>query len=603
MAKNIPPRNEVPVGHTWDAASIYPSHDAAEAAFQQTDTSLSTLAERFEGKLGSSASVLADWFETSEQIANSLWKLYVYAGMFSETDTADSEAVAREARVRGLYARVMSTFAFAEPELLQIPAEILTKFRQSEPRLAHLGQYFDQLERRKPHIRSAEVEALLGMVQEPFGTAVNAHSALADADLKFAPAVGSDGTTHEITQGTISALLTNPDREVRRTAWENYADAFLSVKNCIGNTLAAGVQQNVFMARARNYPSALEASTGASFIPPAVFHNLIATFKKNLPTWHRYWELRRKVSGYDTLYVYDCKAPLSSQSPVVPFEQAMDWIEEGMKPLGEEYVGVMRKGVREQRWVDIYPNTNKRMGAFSTGASGTHPFILMNYNDDVFSMSTLAHELGHSMHSYYTWQTQPLTYSDYSIFVAEVASNFDQALVRAHLLNSNPDPNFQIALLEEAMANYHRYFFVMPTLARFELELHERVERGEALTADSMIALMTELFSEGYGGKVEIDANRIGITWAQFPTHLYSNFYVYQYATGISAANTLANGVLRGDEGATERYLNFLRAGSSVYPLDALKSAGVDLTQPEAVDEAFALLADYVSRLETLLTA
>jgi oligoendopeptidase F len=590
MAKTIPPRSEVPVEHTWDASSIYPSHDVWEAAFQQTDARLTNLSQHFEGKLGSSAGTLADWFETSAQIENTLWKLYVYASMFSETDTADSEAAAREARVRGLYARVLSAIAFAEPELLQIPAATLTAFQQSEPRLAHLGQYFAQLERRKPHIRSAEVEALLGSVQEPFSTAANAHSALADADLTFKPAVGSDGATHEITQGTISALLTHPDREVRRTAWENYADAFLAVKNSIGNTLAAGVQQNVFMARARNYPSALEAATGANFIPSTVFHNLIATFRKNLPTWHRYWELRRKALGYDTLHVYDCKAPLSGESPVVPFEQAMDWIEAGMKPLGNEYVSIMSKGVREQRWVDIYPNKNKRMGAFSSGASGTHPFILMNYNDDVFSMSTLAHELGHSMHSYYTWQTQPLQYSDYSIFVAEVASNFDQALVRAHLLESNPDSNFQIALLEEAMSNYHRYFFVMPTLARFELELHERVERGDALTADDMIALMTELFSEGYGGKVEIDANRIGITWAQFPTHLYSNFYVYQYATGISAANTLANGVLRGDEGAVERYLNFLRAGSSVYPLDALKSAGVDLTQPEAVDAAFALL-------------
>ncbi len=602
MANPVLTRSEVPIEHTWDATSIYPTHAVWETTFQETEKRLEEVS-RYGGKLGDSANALAEWFAYSESVVNTLWKLYVYAGLFSEVDTADSEAAGREARVRGLYARIMGTFAFAEPELLALSKETLTQFQQSDPRLSHFGQYFDQLEKRKPHVRSAEVEELLGTVQEPFGTSNNAHSALADADLVFKPAVGSDGTTHEITQGTINALLIHPDREVRRTAFENYGDAFLAVKNCISNTLASGVQQNVFMARARNYNSAIEAALGANFIPTDVFHNLIATFKKNLPTWHKYWDLRRRVLGYDTLHVYDCKAPLSKASPVVSFDQAVDWIEEGMKPLGEEYVAIMRKGVREQRWVDIYPNKNKRMGAFSSGAAGTFPYILMNYNDDVYSMSTLAHELGHSLHSYYAWQTQPLTYSDYSIFVAEVASNFDQALVRNYLLETNPDANFQIALLEEAMANYHRYFFVMPTLARFELEMHERVERGEALTDQSLMDLMTELFAEGYGGKVELDKDRIGITWAQFPTHLYSNFYVFQYATGISAANALANGVLRGDENAQEKYLDFLRAGSSQYPLDALKNAGVDLTQPEPVDAAFALLAEYVDRLETLLTA
>ena len=365
--------------------------------------------------------------------------------------------------------------------------------------------------------------------------------------------------------------------------------------------LATGVKQDVFMACARQYPSSLDAALDANHIPTSVFHRLIATFRANLPTWHRYWRLRRRALGYDTLHVYDIKVPLAATAMPVPYATAIDWISAGMKPLGDEYVGTMRDGLNEQRWVDIYPNKGKRMGAFSTGAQGTHPFILMSYSDDLLSMSTLAHELGHSMHSYYTWQTQPFVYTDYGIFVAEVASNFNQALVRDYLLRSNADRDFQIGVLEEAMSNFHRYFFIMPTLARFELEIHERVERGEGLTADGMIALMTDLFREGYGDEVAIDAARIGSTWCQFSTHLYANFYVYQYATGISAAHALAEQVLNNAPGAVGRYLGFLNSGSSKYPIDVLREAGVDMTSSAPVEAAFGVLARYVDQLEQLL--
>jgi oligoendopeptidase F len=264
-------------------------------------------------------------------------------------------------------------------------------------------------------------------------------------------------------------------------------------------------------------------------------------------------------------------------------------------------VDVMRDGVLEQRWVDVYPNQGKRAGAFSTGAPGTNPFILMSYNDDVFSLSTLAHELGHSMHSYYSWQNQPLVYARYPTFLAEVASNFNQAIVRAHLLDAHTDRDFKIAVIEEALGNFHRYFFIMPTLARFELEIHERVERGEGLNADGLIELMYTLFSEGYGEEVEADHDRMGITWAQFPTHMYLNFYVFQYATGISAAHALAERVLSGEPNATKDYLAFIKSGGSLYPLDALRMAGVDMSTPEPVEKTFAVLARLVDQLEELV--
>jgi oligoendopeptidase F len=261
----------------------------------------------------------------------------------------------------------------------------------------------------------------------------------------------------------------------------------------------------------------------------------------------------------------------------------------------------MRRGLLEQRWVDIYPNKGKRAGAFSAGSQGTHPFILMSYSDDIFSMSTLAHELGHSLHSYYSWRTQPFIYARYPLFLAEVASNFNQAMVRAHLLATQTDRDLQVAVIEEAMNNFHRYFLIMPTLARFELDIHERMERGEALPAKTLVTVMTDLFREAYGDEVEVDSDRVGITWAEFPTHMYMNFYVYQYATGISAAHALAEGVLAGAPGAAEKYLAFLKAGGSRYPLDTLRLAGVDMTSPEPVERAFGVLANMVDRLEHLL--
>jgi oligoendopeptidase F len=304
--------------------------------------------------------------------------------------------------------------------------------------------------------------------------------------------------------------------------------------------------------------------------------------------------------GLETLEPYDIWAPLIPTHPKVPFQQAIEWIAEGLLPMGKDYVGILRNGALEERWVDVYPNKGKRSGAFSWGASGTHPFIMMSYTDEMISVSTLAHELGHSMHSYLTWQNQPFVYADYSLFAAEVASNFHQAMVRAHLLKVNPDKTFQIALIEEAMTNFFRYFFIMPTLARFELETHTRVENGQPLTANSMIELMADLFTEGYGGKVNVRRDHVGMTWSRFG-HLFSDYYVYAYATGIAGANALAKRVLNNEPNAVEDYLGFLKAGCSDYPLEVLKRAGVDLTSPQPVDAAFEVMADYVDRLEKLL--
>src|SRR5947209_11433 len=605
MPKPLPNRAEVDKRFSWDSESVFPEASGWEEAVETILSSLPDLHE-FKGHLGEGPDTLADWLDASERAHRLMAKVMVYTTMSYSVDVGDQEAAARADRARSVAAQLGAAASFAVPEMLGIGIPKLREWVASSPRLANLGHYFDRLEKLQKRIRSAEVEELLTQVSDPLASALAVHSVLANTDLKFAPAVGSDGELHEVAQGTIGALMTNADREVRRTAFESYADEHLRMQHAMAASLAGGVKRDVFFARARGYASSLEAALEPSHIPVEVFRNVVQTFRDNVGTWHRYWRIRREALGVEVLKPYDTRAQLSHHALEVPYEDAVEWIAQGVAPLGQDYVALMRRGALEDRWVDIYPNKGKRMGAFSTGAMDTRPFIFMSYNDDIYSMSTLAHELGHSMHSYHARRTQPYVYSNYGLFQAEVASNMHQALTRRHLLATRTDPEFQVAVIEEAMANFYRYFFIMPSLARLELEIHERVERGGALTADYLNKLMADLMMEVYGSEVDVndrDRERIGSTWAQFHTHLYSNFYVYQYATGIAAADHLVERVAAGDPKAVESYLAFLKSAGSMYPLEGLRMAGVDMTSPEPVEAAFATLASMVDRLETLIPA
>ena len=601
--QTIPARADIARETTWDTASLFASPADWQTAFDALGNSGAEIAAVFANRLGESPDVLADYFAQSEAVLQKLSRVFIYASLTYSVDTSDGDAVARYDKARGLYARTLAALAFVEPELLSIGAETLQKWaNENRAALGGYAHYFDTLSKREAHVRTAEVETLLKALADPFGSAASIHGVLTNTDLVFAPAVGGEGDPHEIGQGTINKLLADSDRNVRRTAWENYADAHIAHQNTLAACLATGVKQNVFMARARGYGSALEAALAPNHIPVEVFHNLLRSFQANLPTWHKYWEIRRRALGLEKLAGYDIRAALTGDAPAIPYAQAVEWIAGGMAPLGADYVSALQDGATTERWVDVYPNKGKRMGAFSSGGPGTKPFIMMSYNDDLAGLSTLAHELGHSLHSYFTWKTQPFVYGRYGLFAAEVASNFNQALVRAHLMERfKNDKTFQIALLEEAMGNFHRYFFVMPTLARFEQEIHERVWRGDALTAPILNDLMADLFGEAFGPSVQIDRARIGSIWMQFSTHLYANFYVFQYATGISGAHALASRVLQNGDPAAQNYLGFLKAGGSRYPLDALKNAGVDLASSAPVDETFAVMAGYIERLGELL--
>jgi oligoendopeptidase F len=595
----LPPRDQVPVEKTWDLESIFATEADWKAAFEELRARLPEL-KAFEGRLDGGPETLAECLDTFQELMRLAEEVVVYAMLAASVDVSDQEATARAGQARSLATQAGTAAAFIEPELMSIGFETLYDWLDEDPELAVYRHYVEDLERQEEHVRSAEVEEVLALASDPLGGASNTYSMLTNADLPFEPACTEDGEEMELGQSSIGDLITHADREVRRTAWENYADAYLDFQNTIAELQTTGIRRDVFNARARHYESSLEASLFPNNIPPEVFHNLIEVFRANLPTWHRYWRVRRKALGYDELHVYDIKAPLTEEKPRITYEQAVEWICEGMAPLGDEYVGRLREGCTEGRWVDRARNRGKRQGAFSSGAYDTQPFIMMSYADDVFSLSTLTHELGHSMHSLMTREHQPYVYGRYSLFLAEVASNFNQAMVRDYLFRTQDDPDLQMALIEETMSNFHRYFFIMPTLARFELEMHERVEQGAPVNASGMIDLTARLFKEGYGDEVAFDHDRIGITWAQF-THMYMNFYVYQYATGISGAHALADRVLSEEPGAAEDYLDFLGAGSSVYPLEALEAAGVDLASPEPVEKAFVFMAGVVDRLEELI--
>ncbi len=601
MAKTLPTRAEVDRRYTWNSESVFPDEAAWESAVETVLARLPDLAE-FKGHLGDSPDTLADWFDATERVQRLMGKVAVYSSMSYSVDVTAQASVARTDRTRTATARLGAAMSFGMPEMIAIGFPKLREWVATSPRLAHLGHYFDVLEKLQSHVRAPEVEEVLTQVSDPLASAVSAHSVLANADMKFPPAIGVEGA-EEVAQGTIGALLGSADPSIRRTAYESYADAHLALQNTMATSLAAGIKRDVFYARARGYASSLHAALEPAFIPLEVFHNIIHAFRDNVGTWHRYWRLRRRALGLDVLKAHDTRAPLQAFRLQVPFEQAVDWVAGGVAPLGDEYVQILRRGALQERWVDVYPNKGKRMGAFSTGVMDTPPFIFMSYSDDIFAMSTLAHELGHSMHSYYARRTQPFVYSNYGLFQAEVASNMHQALTRQYLLDTQHDPEFQIAVLEEAMANFYRYFFIMPTLARLELELHERVERGGPITAAYLNDLTADLIAEVYGEEVDIsgpDRDRAGSTWAQFHTHLYSNFYVYQYATGIAGAHHLAARVAAGEKGAAEAYIAFLKSAGSMYPLEGLKLAGVDMSSTEPVQSAFAALAKTVMRLDEL---
>ena len=593
-------RAEVGREETWDIEVLYATPDHWEAEAQALRAETGEIG-RFAGTLGQSPESLLAYLNAADELALRLNRLMSYASMSASVDASDTRAAAWRDQASTLVAGYASASAFGEPELLALDEGTLRGWMAREDFASHRVR-LERMLRGKPHVRSAEVEELLGAVQAPFAAERGIHPALANMDLQFGFVDASEGRI-KITQGNVGSLVERPEREVRRQAWEGYADAHLAVRHSQAAMYAANVRQNVFLARARRYPDAITATLAPNNIPVEVVTTLLDTYRANTPVWHRYWRVRREWLGLSELREYDVKAALVAPREV-SYGQAVDWICEGMAPLGGDYVRDMRRGLTEERWVDYAENDGKRQGAYSNGGGRVKPFIFMTWNGTLGSYSTLAHEIGHSMHSLLSTREHPVSVPRYTLFHAEVASNFNQAMVRQHLLGqarAAGDVVAEVGLLEEALSNFHRYFFIMPTLAAFELEAYRRTEAGGSLSAPALIALTADLLAEGYGDGVKMDRERSGITWAQFSTHLYANFYAYQYATGISAAHQLLEPFATDPEGARERYLSFLKSGGSLDPIDALRAAGVDMLSPDPVEATFRVLEGYVARLEELL--
>jgi oligoendopeptidase F len=593
-------RADVPKEQTWNAESVFANSAAWQAELEAVKPEIPKLGE-FAGKLGDNPDTLADYWELDSKIRRRLYTIYFYAAMRNAVSSDDTEAKAFLGQALGAFGQYSAVTAFANPELLGMGEEKLLGWVKEHQRLDSYERAAKEIFRQAQYTKSGEVEEVLGMLQEPFGGTQNSYSELSNSDLQFESATGNDGASLEITQSSIGIAKGHVDREIRRTGWNNYMDGYLKYKNTFAAMYLTSVKQSTMFMRVRGYDNVLEMMLHPDNLPSSVFHNLIDTYQKHIPTWHRYWDVKRRALGVDKIHPYDIWAPLTTNEPPVSFEQAVNWIGEGLKPLGSDYVNTLKQGCLQDRWVDYSVNKGKRQGAFSGGSYDTFPFIMMSFDNSLGGMSTLAHELGHSLHSYLSRQNQPEIYAGYTLFAAETASNFNQAMTRAYLFDTEQDRDFQFALISEAMDNFHRYFFIMPTLARFEFEVHDRVAAGKPLTADTLNNLMSDLFAEGYGDTMSDDRERTGITWATFG-HLYRPFYTFQYATGISAAHALSEKIRGGKPETAENYLAFLRSGGSLNPLDALKLAGVDMTTPEAVEKTFGVLSSLVDRLEKLIS-
>ena len=586
----------------WAGEQIFPTWDDWQAEFDTVKGEISKLTE-FEGTLMSSPERLAAWMEHLNDLTLRAARLGSFARFASTVDGSDVEAKAASGQASGLMAEFGAAKAFAVPEMLA-ESEKLVLWAEQEPGLKLYAHHFDNLVRQKAHLRSAEVEEILGLLNAPFDAVHQVFNELTNTDIKFEDAVDSAGDRFPVQQSTLTDALQSPDRQRRRTAWEHYHDGYLDVQNTLAANYIAWVKQQVFLAKVRGYGSVLEMRLSPFNVPLEMFHNLIDTFVSNLPLWHRYWDVRRRALGLKEIRPYDLWAPIGKNPPEIPYEQAVEWICDALAPMGPEYVPVIRKGALEDHWVDWAPNVEKRQGAASWRRFLMPPWIFMSYNNSVLSLSTLAHELGHSIHTYLASEHQPEVYFGYgslSSTVAETASNFHQVLTRAYLRDlKSDDPDFLIAMVEEAMANFHRYFFIMPTLARFELAVFTRAEAGKPLSVKILNQLMGELFAEGYGATLKDDPARTGITWATF-LHLYMPYYTFQYSIGISAAHAVGERVLAGDREAVASYLDFLKAGGSRYTMDLFAIAGVDMAAPEVVNSAFRVMESNIELIAELI--
>ncbi|WP_110515479.1 oligoendopeptidase F [Herpetosiphon llansteffanensis] len=598
VEEQVPTREEVSAEDTWDISSLYADQAAWEADVERISNDLLPALTSLQGSLANGPEALLAVFQAQEALGMVLEQIYVYASLRADEDTANQHHQALEERATALSIKASAATSWIEPELLALSDEQILGYISALPALEVYRRALEEQIRLREHTRSGEVEELLAQSGEISRGAQTTFNMFSDADLKFPPIEDDQGKPVEVTMGRYSVLLENPDQRIRRDTFMSIHSTYRQFRNMLAANYATNVRSNIFYAKARGYDSALDASLKPKEIPMSVYDNLISTVHEHLPKLHRYGSVRKRILGIDSLHAYDWFVPLNGAAPTkIDFEQGASLILSALEPLGAEYSSSLGHGL-ESRWVDRYENKNKRSGAYSWGCYTSQPFILMNYKNNLNSLFTLAHELGHSMHSLLTRKNQPYTYGSYTLFVAEVASTLNEALLAEYMLKTSDDPALRLQLVTQQIDDIRGTLLRQTLFAEFERETHRMAEQGEALTADTLSALYRRLIEQYYGPELVFD-EELDIEWARIP-HFYRSFYVYQYSTGISAALALADKILTEGPGAAENYVNFLRGGNSKSSIDLLKGAGVDMTTPDPIHRAMNRFGDLVTKLDEL---
>ncbi|MCR4436874.1 MAG: oligoendopeptidase F [Clostridiales bacterium] len=596
--KTLPKREEISGGYKWKLEDIYSSNDRWEEDFSQVKA-LSGKIIRFKDHLAESAGTLLECLKEKDELLALNDKVFVYARMRRDENNGDPVYQALTDRAMALSTEAYAAVSFIVPEILRIPEDTLRDYMEGSDALKPYKQFMDEILRQKQHILSEREEELLALAAEVAQAPHDIFTIFNNADIKFPFIKDESGEEIEVTKGRYIKLLESKDRRVRQDAFHALYSSYHAHRNTLASMLINNIKKNRFFASVRKYGSSLEASLDSDNISTGVYDNLIDTVNKNLHLLHRYLELRKRALKVDRLHMYDLYVPLVEEPKTdIPYREALAMVEDGLKPLGDEYLGYLRQGFNSG-WIDVYENEGKTSGAYSWGTYKTHPYVLLNYQGTINDVFTIAHEMGHALHSFYTNKTQPYIYSEYKIFVAEVASTVNESLLMRHLLNSTSDKGEKAYLLNHYLEEFRSTVFRQVMFAEFEKITHSWMEQGQALTAQSLNGIYRELNQKYFGNRVVVDED-IDIEWARIP-HFYTSFYVYKYATGFSAATSLSRQIL--DEGGTavNRYLEFLRSGSSDYPLELLKRAGVDLYTPKPVQDAFNVFEEILNELEGLI--
>ncbi|MBR2054257.1 MAG: oligoendopeptidase F [Clostridia bacterium] len=594
MIRELKPRHEMDSRYTWDLTAIFESMEAFEAAFAEAAQLMDSL-KKWQGRVAEDPrAAIREHSSLYEKVS----RIVTYAGLYRDEDNGDPARQALSDRVNRLMVSARSSAAFLDPELLMLPDETLEEM-QNDASFSDFSEMIRQLRRQKSHVLPAEQEALLAAMGEVRGAANDIFGKFNNVDLPLPLVPDEEGNMIQLTHGNMGPLLRSRNRDVRKAALEGMNGTFGKFRSTVSAIYAASVKGDVFSSRARKYESARQASLSPLEIPEAVYDNLINEVENALPAMDEYLKIRKKYLGVNELHLYDLYVPMISDFDMkLSFDEACDLVCEGLSVLGEDYVGTLREAFKNG-WIDVYENKGKRSGAYSWGCYGVHPYVLLNHSDDLGGAMTLAHELGHAMHSYHSNKAQCFEKADYSLFVAEVASTCNEVLLMHHLLNKfKGNKAAEAFLLNQLLEEFRTTVFRQTMFATFEKESHAMYERGEAITGDVLCNIYLDLNKKYYGRECVVDPV-IENEWMRIP-HFYRNFYVYQYATGFSAAVAIANRILKLGAPAVEDYKKFLSAGSSVPPIEALKYAGVDMSKPTAVQEAMQVFADTVKQLQAM---